>query len=512
MKRIEDLKWAGLLHALAVWTLVLGSGSTLVAQSASSGAKRSQNPAAKLTIDDSPLSREIRAATSFAPVVKKVATSVVNIYSTTTVREPMDPFFRHFFGDPSGRQGRSRAHKEQGLGSGVIVSPEGYILTANHVVEGADSVKVGLASGEKEFDAKVIGTDPPTDIAVLKIDAKKLLAAVTLADSDKLEVGDVVLAVGNPFAVGQTVTMGIVSAMSRGGLGISGYEDFIQTDAAINPGNSGGALVDVQGRLVGINTAILSGSGGYQGVGFAVPINMARFVMDRLILEGRVSRGYLGIRLESLTPSLAKAFGLPEDTTGVLVEEVTPESAAAKAGMEDGDVITEFSGRKVVDRRNLQLIVAQTPPGTKVSVRILRGKPGHKLAEETLTAKLGELPEEALASASGARSAPKERSPSKFDALDGVEVQDLDSRMRRQLEIPSNVRGALVSNVEPESNAAEAGLRPGAVIIEIDRQPVADAEAAVALSEKAKGEQILLRIWTQGGGARYLPVDNLKRK
>jgi S1-C subfamily serine protease len=257
--------------------------------------KSGPNPPAKVTVQDTPLNRELRAPISFAPVARKVGPSVVNIYSTMIIKErpdpfSEDPFLRRFFGDQFGG-GQPRERKAQGLGSGVIVSPDGYILTANHVVEGASKIKISFSSGAQEYDAKVIGTDPPTDIAVLKLDGKVNLPAITLADSDKLEVGDVVLAVGNPFGVGQTLTLGIISGLSRGGFGITGYEDFIQTDAAINPGNSGGALVDAEGRLVGINTAIFSRSGGFQGVGFAVPINMARYVMDRLIASGRVSRG-----------------------------------------------------------------------------------------------------------------------------------------------------------------------------------------------------------------------------
>lgn len=493
------------------------------ADAAQGTSKPEVNPPAKLSIDETPLARDVKAGTSFAPVVKKVAPSVVNIYSTTTVQERAltnpffnDPFWRRFFGDQFAQPGQPRSHREQGLGSGVIVSPDGYILTANHVVEGADSVKVALATGEKEFDARIIGTDPPTDIAVLKIDARKPLPAITLADSDKLEVGDFVLAVGNPFAVGQTVTLGIISGLGRGGLGISGYEDFIQTDAAINPGNSGGALVDAQGRLVGINTAILSHSGGYQGVGFAVPINLARFAMDSLIRDGKVIRGYLGINPQTLTPDLARQFNLPEETAGVLVAGVLPDSAAGKAGLKEGDVITEINGKKLADRRNLQLLVAQAPPGSKINVRLLRGEPGRPPTEQSLAVKLAEMPGEAVASTGPSRAAPRERRHSDHDALDGVEVTDLDARTRRQFDIPSTVRGALVVTVQPDSNAAEARLRPGEVILEIDRHPVADAGAAVDLSEKAKGDKILLRVWSQAGGgpgaARYVLVDNVKHK
>ncbi len=504
--------------------LALGLALPLGAAQGTSAKTQTQNPPANLNIDDSPPPRDARAGLSFAPVVKKVAPSVVNIYSTTTVHERglpgtlfNDPLLRRFFGEHFGMNDQPRSHQEQGLGSGVIVSADGYILTANHIVNGADTVKVALATGEQEFDAKVIGTDPATDVAVLRIESRKPLPAITLGDSDKLEVGDVVLALGNPFAVGQTVTMGIVSGLGRGGFGTTGYEDFIQTDAAINPGNSGGALVDSQGRLVGINTAILTRSGGYQGVGFAVPINMARFVMDMLIREGRVTRGFLGVYLQTLTPALARNLDLPEDTTGVLVGGVNQNSPAEKAGIQNGDVITELNGRKMSERRNLRLLVAQTPPGTKVTLRLLRARPGHEPAQHTLTAKLGELPSEALAAMGGAHPAPKPRGQSKLDALNGVEVTDLDARVRRQFDLPATLRGALVVSVEQDSNAAEAGLHPGNVLLEIDKQPVADADAAIRLSDKAKGEQMLLRVWSgaeDGGsaGTRYLVVDNIKHK
>ena len=470
------------------------------------------NPAPKLKIQETPINRDLKAATSVAPVVKKVAPSVVNIYSTVTIRErpnPLlsDPFFRRFFGEDSGSQTQPRTRKEQSLGSGVIVSPDGYILTANHVVEGAEKVKVALASGEKEFDAKIVGTDPPTDTAVLKIEGKNL-PAITIADSDKLEVGDVVLAIGNPFAVGQTVTMGIVSALGRGGFNINSYENFIQTDAAINVGNSGGPLVDAEGRLVGINTWIISRTGGFQGLGFAVPINMARFAMERLISEGKVTRGYLGVYLQpDMTPELAKQFGLP-NTDGALVTTVDSGSPAAKAGLKEGDFVTEVDGQKIKDMRHLRLIVSQTAPGKKVSLKILRdGK------EKNLTATLGDMPREGLAR--NGQGQPGERGESNTDALDGVEVTDLDAQTRGDAGVPSNIRGALVTNVDQNSNSAEAGLRPGDVIVEINRQPVRNADEAVAMSEKAKGDGILLRIWRGGegrGGMLWLTVDNTKRK
>jgi serine protease Do len=425
-----------------------------------------------------------------------------------------DPLFRRFFGDEFGQM-RPRNRKAQSLGSGVIVTADGYILTANHVVEGADVVKVALAEGDKELEAKVIGTDPPTDVAVLKIDVKKKLPFVSIGDSDKLEVGDVVLALGNPFGVGKTLTMGIVSALGRSGLGLTGYENFIQTDAAINPGNSGGALVDAEGRLVGINTAILSHSGGFQGVGFAVPINLARFVMDRLITTGKVARGYLGINIQALTPELAKEFHLPDESSGVLVGGVSPDSPAGRAGLEEGDVILDVNGKKVSDPQNLQLLVSQTAPGTKVNLRVLHSEPGAKPAEKTVGVTLGELPAEVFAARN--RKTPGEGGEQSMDALEGVEVADLDAAVRRQLEVPRTVRGALVVNLDPDSTAAEAGLRQGDVIVEINRQPVHNANEAVALSDKVKGDRVLLRVWSRGaegtpGGTRYVVVDNSKEK
>jgi serine protease Do len=515
-------RWLGVMLVIAQVTGLGYAGWGASQKNNGQKGEDRQNPEPKLRVDASPLPENLKANHSFAPVVKRVSPSVVNIYSTVIIKDrpgmgmhPFfnDPMFRQFFGDEfGGRQQRPR--KEQSLGSGVIVSPDGYILTAAHVVEGADSVKVALESGEEEIDAKIIGTDPPTDIAVLKIEPRKQLPALPLGDSDKLEVGDMVIAVGNPFGLSQTVTMGIVSGLKRGGMRITDYENFIQTDAAINQGNSGGALVDVAGRLIGINTAILSRSGGNMGVGFAVPVNMARYVMERLVKFGKVARGYLGINIQPLTPDLVRAFNLPDESSGVLVGGVTPDSAAAKAGIKDGDVILEVDGKKVSDPRNLQLVVAQTPPGSKVAVKVLRAGSGDKPVEKTFHATLGELPQEALASMD--RGDSRRGGQSRSDALDGVEVADLDARARRQFDIPSNIRGAVVVNVDQDSKSAEAGLRPGDVIMEINRQAVRDADEAVKLSENVKGDRVLLRVWSRAGGGpggtRYIVVDNSKRE
>ncbi|HXS69780.1 MAG TPA: DegQ family serine endoprotease [Candidatus Polarisedimenticolia bacterium] len=517
------------------WMAVIGGAAVLTVVPGTSFG-RETNALPQIKTDDTPIQREAHGLNSYAPIIKNVEPSVVNIYSTRMVREretnPFfnDPFFRHFFGPNggggdnndnnnddqggggSGSRNRHRQHSErsQSLGSGVIISSDGYILTANHVVEGADEIKVALANGGPEFTAKVIGADAPTDVAVLKISGKNL-PPVTIADSDKLEVGDVVLAIGNPFGVGQTVTMGIVSGVGRTSLGINQYEDFIQTDAAINPGNSGGALVDAEGRLVGINTAIFSESGGYQGVGFAVPVNLARSVMDRLIKYGKVTRGYLGVDIQSLTPDLAEEFNLP-DKSGALVTDVEPNTPAAKAGLQNGDVIREVEGKKIADSQQLRLMISQSAPGTKVTVKFLRTENDKKPEEKTVTATLGTLPGQA---AMRGQNAPEENKNSNYDSLDGVEVADIDSGARQQYSIPSSVRGAVVTSVDEDSNSADAGLHEGDVIQEINHEPVKSADDAVRLSEKAHGSRVLLRVYRQNddhGGSFYITVDNTKRK
>jgi serine protease Do len=297
-------------------------------------------------VSDAPLSAAGQRFPSFAPIVKAVSPSVVKVAvssqaKATRMEMPGGMDLRRFFGPgfqmPEGMQPR-RMPRQEGVGSGVIVTKDGYILTNNHVVDDASTIKVMMIDG-REFEGKVIGSDPKTDVAVIKVNAKDL-PAITLADSDKIEVGDTVLAVGHPFGIGQSVTTGIVSAKGRATLGLD-YEDFIQTDAAINPGNSGGALVDVDGRLIGMNTAILSHSGGNQGIGFAVPTNLARWVMESLVNNGRVERGFLGVNIQDLTPQLAKQFKI-DQAKGALVSGVTPDSPADKAGMKSGDVITEI--------------------------------------------------------------------------------------------------------------------------------------------------------------------------
>jgi len=469
-----------------------------------------------IKVDTTALERSPQLGTSFAPVVKKAAPSVVNIYTTRVIhmrlqRSPFfdDPFFRQFFGaPPGGNESREITRREQYLGSGVIVSPDGYILTANHVVQGMDEIKVatGDSDEDKEYTAKVVGIDPPTDVAVLKISAKGL-PAITLGDSSQLEVGDVVLAIGNPFGMGQSVTMGIISGLGRHYREMPGYQNFIQTDAAINKGNSGGALVDANGRLIGINTWIASSSGGSEGVGFAVPVNLARHVMERLISTGKVTRGYLGIIPQDITPDLAAEFNLP-DQNGALVGDVETNTPAEKAGIKSGDAIIEIDGKKVPDANGLRLIVSDLAPGTKVAVKFI-----HDGREKTVTVALAELPG-SIAQGGNEQNGGSSAGSSR-DALDGVTVADLDQPARNQLGIPDYIQGVVVTDVDQDSNAADAGLGPNDVIVEINHHPVANANQAVDLCEQAKGPRILLKIWRRlgdMGATHFLSVDNTKER
>lgn len=456
----------------------------------------------KLVVDDKPVTRDVKLGTSFSPIVKKVAPSVVKVTTSTKVRVPAyqeipgfdNPFFRRFFGEEFEQRAPRRPQnmpRQLGQGSGVIVTKDGYILTNNHVVDEADEVKVVLLDG-REFTGKVVGKDPKTDVAVLKVEAKDL-PFVEMADSDKIEIGDIVLAIGNPFGIGQTVTMGMISATGRATLGLD-YEDFIQTDAAINPGNSGGALVDADGRLIGINTAILSRSGGNQGIGFAIPTNLARDVMESLVADGKVTRGYLGVMIQDVTPALAKEFGLKEQK-GALIGDVVPKGPADKAGLKTGDVVLEFNGKPVKDSRNLKLQVARVKPSDSVPVKVLRNG-----SAKTIHVTVNELPgSERIAKADT-------KTHDEGEALKGVAVADLDPQARRQFNIPNNVQGAVVTDVDENAVAREAGLKPGDVILEINRQPVKSAEDAVKLTENPKDKTTLLRLWSNGG-SRYVVVD-----
>src|SRR5258705_4020795 len=427
----------------------------------------------------------------FAPIVKEVPPSVVNISSSKIARSPDqfaqglpdDPLFRQFFGRQFGRGPEvPKQRREQSLGSGVIVSPEGYILTNNHVVDGATDVKVTL-SEKRELKAKVLGSDPKTDVAVLKIEGYNF-PAITLGDSSKVQVGDYALAIGDPFGVGQTVTMGIVSAKGRGNLGIEDYEDFIQTDAPINPGNSGGALVNDRGQLIGINTAILShGSGGNQGIGFAVPVNLARQVMDQIMDHGKVTRAYLGIMVQDVTPAIAKAMGQSE-LRGALVGDVKASSPAGKAGLQRGDIILEINGKQVADSRELRMNISMMKPDADVKLKVLRdGK------ENDMTVKLGELPT-SEAKAQGEEGTSK-------DALEGVTLENLDADTAKQLGLSPATKGVVVTDISPSSPEADSGLRRGDVIQEVNHQPVKDVSELNEVVRKS-GKNPLLLVNRQG--------------
>ena len=421
---------------------------------------------------------------SLAPVVELTAPGVVNISTTGTVEVPdnplfNDPFFRKFFGLPEGPQQRE-AHS---VGSGVIIGArEGYVITNNHVVAKADEIIVTLKDG-RQFKAELVGTDPETDIAVLRIDPENL-TALPLGNSGGLKVGDFVIAIGNPFGLGHTVTSGIVSALGRSGLGIEGYEDFIQTDASINPGNSGGALVNLRGELIGINTAILGPGGGNIGIGFAIPIDMAEQVMAQLITYGEVQRGQIGVNIQDLDHDLAEAFGV-DIAQGAVVTQVVPGSPAASAGLLPGDVIVGVDGTSIRNAADLRNKIGLRRVGDRVDLTLVR-----EGEEITLTAEVGS-PDDPLASAPADDAAPR---------LAGAAFSEIppDSPMF------GKVNGVLVTEVAPESVAWRAGLRVGDVILSVNRQPVTTPAELfdVALS----GDDSLLLNVRRGNGALFILI------
>ena len=438
---------------------------------------------------------------AYEEIAQSMTPSIVSIQSTQVVKTQMspffsDPFFRQFFG-PQGQIPREQ--REHALGSGVLVSSDGYILTNNHVVRHATSIKVML-SDTRTFDAKVVGADPQTDVAVVKITGKNLPGPALLGDSSRLRVGDIVMAFGNPFALNFTVTRGSVSALNRSEGGIEDIQNFIQIDAPINPGNSGGALVNVNGQVVGINTAIVSGEsgpegeGGFLGIGFAIPINMAKHVMEDLIKNGKVTRGYLGASIKSLDEGVAHAFNVP-DTSGAIIEDVTAGGPAAKAGLKNGDVVRKYNGQSVADSGQLIAMVTETNPSTTVKLDILRnGQP------MTIQVTLGERPAD-LSVHAGLGSAPTK------GTLQGVSVEALTPQLRQQIGLPPDEQGVVISNLEPESPAAQAGLQPGDVVEEINRHRVSSVGDFQRLAAEAKGDT-LLRINRQGNGAFIVVSPN----
>jgi len=459
-----------------------------------------QMAGATTPIAASPAAPVVQGATpGFTEIAKAVTPAVVNITARATrvrdrgPRNPMEEFFGSPFGPfgPNGPQGPMppREHRGGGMGSGVIVSPDGYIITNNHVVEGANELTVTLPD-KRDFKGKVVGTDPKTDLAVVKIDASGL-PHVRWGDSSKLQVGEYVLAVGNPFGLNSTVTLGIVSALGRGRMGITQYEDFIQTDAAINPGNSGGALVNTAGELVGINTAIISQTGGYQGVGFAVPASMAKPVMESLVKTGKVVRGYLGVGIQDLTQDLAKSFGV-KSAKGALVGNVAEDSPAERAGLKQGDVIVAYQGKPIEDPGALQRDVTRTAVGTKALLKIIRD--GH---EQEVTVTIGEQSEAAKVASTD---------PSMENALAGMEVQNLDRQLARELGLSGKVQGVVVVNVEPDSQADRAGLAQGDVIQQINRHPIKSVKDYEKIATSLKKDQQALLLINRRGASLFITV------
>ncbi|MCK6554860.1 DegQ family serine endoprotease [Candidatus Binatia bacterium] len=437
------------------------------------------------------------ALPSFATLAEQVAPSVVFIKSVgvqpTTGHGPgphaqpfgeNGPFPGFPFPMPPGPHG---GFKRQGTGSGFIVRDDGLVVTNNHVVEGAKQITVTLKDGT-EHEARIVGRDPKTDLAVLKIDPKDKLPAVSLGDSDSLRVGDWVMAIGNPFGLNNTVTAGIVSAKSRS-IGAGPYDDFIQTDASINPGNSGGPLFNERGEAVGINTAIFSQSGGNIGIGFAIPINLARALLPELEAHGHVTRGWLGVTIQPVTPDLAKSLDL-EKPTGALVADVTADGPAAAAGIKRGDVIVSFGGKKVAESRDLPSLVAATPVGKSVSVGIARGG-----KEQTVEVAVAKLADDTVAEADAPRGA-------KW----GLALRDLTPEERRRAGLDDD-EGVLVTNVAPESPAAEAGVEPGTIVLQVNQTPVGSVEALKAAVARNDGDRLLLLL-KQGDHNRFAALTS----
>ncbi|CAN5706964.1 serine protease HtrA [soil metagenome] len=438
--------------------------------------------------------------TSYADIVERTSPAVVNIGSERKAQRTNSPggeFFEQFpFQIP--QQPNQRPQFERGVGSGVIVSADGTILTNNHVVEDATKITVEMNNG-KTYDAKVVGTDPPSDLAVLKIEAENL-PFLTLGNSDNVRVGDIVLAIGNPLGIGQTVTAGIISAKGRRtGISDGSFEDFLQTDAPINRGNSGGALVNLNGELIGINSQILSGgaSGGNIGIGFSIPSNMAKSVMEQLIQNGKVRRGMLGINIQNINQDLAQGLGL-KDTKGVLVSNVRSGSAADKAGLKRGDVITAINGETVEDANVLRNKVAGTLPGNEIKIKITRD--GN---EQEVTAVLEELSVE-RAQTETPQNQNEQQNPSQEGKL-GLTLQPVTPEVSRQLELPEDTKGLVVAQTDPNGAAAQTGIRRGDVILEVNRQPVSTLEEMKSALEKSGDNAILLLI-SRGGQTTFLTV------
>jgi serine protease Do len=469
--------------------------------------------------DTSPANNRVMSlSNSFADVIEKVTPSIVHIESTQIIKASQqqgenpfmsDPFFRQFFGG-NGQSIRPRDQRESGIGSGVIVSPDGYILTNNHVVAKATTVMVTLLD-KREFKAKVIGADPQTDVAVIKINAGNL-HPLPLGNSDAARVGDIVFAIGNPFNFNDTVTMGIVSAKGRSLEAGEHLQDFIQTDAAINPGNSGGALINAQGNMIAMNTAIIAGNsgfggeGGNVGIGFAVPVNMARQVMDQLIKNGKVSRGFIGVTLEPVNADLAQQFGL-SNTNGAIVTDVTPGQPGAKAGLKSGDVITAIDGQKVTDSTDLTMKVTEHAPGQTVALDVIRdGKP----MKVNVTLGLRPTTINFAENKNGGESPNGSGNEENGKASSyGIHVQAITPDIAQQIGIPASTRGVVVTSIDPDSPAADPskGVGQGSVITAVNRQPVNNVQDFQRLMSAANGKPVLLTV-NNGGSIAFAVVES----
>jgi serine protease Do len=442
------------------------------------------------------------AVLSYADVVDSVTPAVVTIRSQRVVRAPRqfpffnDPLFREFFGDRYGAQGAPRQQIQRGLGSGVIITKDGYILTNHHVIDGAEEIRAELANN-RGYDAKVIGDDPRSDLAVLKIDANDL-PMLTLGDSDRVRVGDVALAIGNPLGIGQTVTAGIISAKGRStGLSDGSFESFLQTDAPINQGNSGGALVNTAAELVGINSQIISPTGVNIGIGFAIPANMARSVAEQLIKNGRVRRGHLGVGVQTVTSDIAANLGLKE-VRGVIVTTVERGSPAERAGLKQGDVITVISGNQIENDNSLRNVIASVGPGSEVAITVLRD--GH---EQQLRATLDELANQGAGPSGGAPGGPG-GGQSDEERL-GWTVTKMTPELAARLGLNRDARGLVITDIDPAGAAAEAGLQPGDVIEQVNRQAVRsedDLKSALSLA----GSQPALLLINRRGASAYVTL------
>ncbi|MDH5642994.1 MAG: Do family serine endopeptidase [Gemmatimonadota bacterium] len=458
-------------------------------------------------------------AQGFSDIVKKTTPAVVNIAVTGGGERgrrhggvPPGPFSKPPGEEPGGEDSpipppmppapSPHGRPDQSAGSGVVVDPNGYIVTNNHVVEGATQITVTL-NDRREFSAKIIGTDPKTDLAVIKIEAKDMVS-LKWAEYEKLQVGDLVLAVGSPFGLSSTVTLGIISALGRGNVGIADYEDFIQTDAAINPGNSGGALVNMNGELIGINTAIFSRTGGSEGVGFAIPSSIAVDIVDSLLKTGKVVRGWMGVAIQEITPALAKSFKLPEQRKGVLISDVNEAGPSHAGGVKRGDVVVAFNGKEIQSVSQLRNLVARTIVGKDAHVTVLRdGK------EQTLTIKVAERPSDEIL-------AKKEPAPAKEQSetvkppdnvLASLRVQALDNALMSQLNIPAKTTGVVIIGVEPGGQAEAAGLQRGDVIQEVNREAVKTLEDYQKAAHKIKKDELAVLLVNRQGNSLFVAVN-----